>query len=1223
MKKIYLFVFVLSFLIWSPKVFATTPTVETLGDGTTDYVLPISEEPNVYSADLVFNVVIDQDSKTAVEDALYAAASNSNLGFTWVEVDDAYSTVTVANLPPVIFDEDVIVEVTEYVEEGEGDSAEVTLIDSDDETPVGDIIYAGGDGSEETPFLIETCEQLQNVNYFLNGNYFTLNDDVDCSETSTWNSDGDESYYGFMPIGSTYDYISDVKYGNGFSGVFDGNNHTISDLYINRQNFGHVGLFGTIGGSDLPAILIKDLTIENADITAYDYTGVLIGDVYPNSGGPSVISNVHTSGEITIVDDLDGGSGGLVGNIYESEITGSSATVTISGENTIGGLVGFSTNSEIEDSHASGTVSGTPNVGGLIGYNSSEAPLSVENCYATGAVHGTTNVGGLVGYNVGNDISLSYSTGDVSGTGYVGGLVGYNDGGEITTSYATGDMSGVSRIGGLIGYNRGHIENTYATGNVTGNGRIGGLVGQTVGESETPPTIVNSYATGTVMGNQYVGGLVGQDDYDHIYNSFSVGMVSGGNYTGGLVGYFDGDGDSYTDYIYNSGWYQSNPNLHGIGYDTDSSTFAEVDYTETDYQEFYSSDHGVYGAGEEGEWDFEEVWSEQAHDYPLLTNNLEDRVVNGGEEELNIDFTRISVTSEGEEVDASSSKYGGSYDMSEDGRYVAFVSYAALTPDVENGNLDAYIYDTEEGTIERLYAMVDFGGEIEELEFSCGSGIFPPVDTCYVSLSDNGRYAVVGGAFNSEEGYYGMVIILDRNNPENVKFVTPDGVFVPEEIEEEPVFDFLPYPSLSGDGSKLVVSSPLIDGLSSIYYYDIGTEEIVQTDDNSFSRASISKDGNYITAITPAPYVEEDTNDMLDIYVFNTADIISDPENFEGELISLKPNGEQFTEDDNIFVIFAPFVSEDGRYVAFSTYTIDNPPTGYSTVYLRDRQAETTTEIYQSDIGLLNSYVSSMSNDGQFLVFASSAFTSGAPFGNSPVFIYDADTEDVTTLVPGMSHNSATISGDGHFISFASNSSSLVDDDTNDAPDVFLMENPFYEADLCPNIAGIQTTVPRGKYLNRAGNCVARVSSGSSAGGTSTVQSQAPTVPTTPEPENDPSCLLGYLYSPMTGKLCPTVALCEGGACPKTEGQNPPNNQGENTNQQTPNIERILKLTTPMMRGDDVKALQIYLNNHNYNCGIADGIFGLKTKQAVINFQLAHSLVGDGVVGPLTKALLK
>jgi len=52
--------------------------------------------------------------------------------------------------------------------------------------------------------------------------------------------------------------------------------------------------------------------------------------------------------------------------------------------------------------------------------------------------------------------------------------------------------------------------------------------------------------------------------------------------------------------------------------------------------------------------------------------------------------------------------------------------------------------------------------------------------------------------------------------------------------------------------------------------------------------------------------------------------------------------------------------------------------------------------------------------------------------------------------------------------------------------------------------------------------------------------------------------------------------------------------------------------------GADVVELQTKLNNVGFNVGKADGIFGSATKQGVITFQLAHNLVGDGIVGAIT-----
>ena len=63
---------------------------------------------------------------------------------------------------------------------------------------------------------------------------------------------------------------------------------------------------------------------------------------------------------------------------------------------------------------------------------------------------------------------------------------------------------------------------------------------------------------------------------------------------------------------------------------------------------------------------------------------------------------------------------------------------------------------------------------------------------------------------------------------------------------------------------------------------------------------------------------------------------------------------------------------------------------------------------------------------------------------------------------------------------------------------------------------------------------------------------------------------------------------------------------------------RILKVTSPLMQGDDVKAVQNKLNSLGYNCGTADGYYGNATRTAVISFQSAKGLTADGEVGPAT-----
>ncbi|WP_321347433.1 YDG domain-containing protein [Halopseudomonas oceani] len=251
----------------------------------------------------------------------------------------------------------------------------------------------GSAGSVIDYTIITDVNALQDINSGLTG-YYVLGADIDASATAGWNSGA-----GFNPLGSTYS--------NSFQGVFDGLGHVISGLFINRGATDFVGLFGYTDGAAL-----RQVGLENVDITGRDYVGALVGGQY-NS------------------------------RVSQSYVSGS-----VNGEYRVGGLVGDSfANSRISQSYATAAVTGTLEVGGLVGH---QFDGSISQSYATGAVTGSNQVGGLVGLQNGGNISQSYATGAVTGAAQVGGLVAYQDPiySSITNSYWNTETTGQATSAG-------------------------------------------------------------------------------------------------------------------------------------------------------------------------------------------------------------------------------------------------------------------------------------------------------------------------------------------------------------------------------------------------------------------------------------------------------------------------------------------------------------------------------------------------------------------------------------------------------------------------------------------------------------------------------------------------------------------------------------------------------------------------------------------------------
>ncbi len=367
--------------------------------------------------------------------------------------------------------------------------------------------FGGGDGSAEAKaYEIETPEQLQMMAELVNagaapyaeaGRYYKLTRDIDLAAYGAGYNGGK----GWLPIG--------VKSGHAFLGNFDGGGYAIRGLYIENPVGGSgayeaTGLFGIATGST-----IKNVTLEEADVTGADNTGGVVGRLQTSPAGV---------------------------------FTGCKASGRVAGQNAVGGLVGNrGGNITLDNCSSSASVSGVSSVGGVLG--SSAGPFSY--CFATGPVSGISNyVGGLVGNNSTGSISYSYATGCVTSWGtMVGGLAGSCNSGAITYSYASGHVSGGDYVGGLLGLSGpGYsIEHCYALGAVSGKTLVGGIAGSFQGAN-----LRYCYATGAIKGSDMVGGITGRlgSPYggnvyaDHCFalNISVTGSVSGhGRVYGGVL----------------------------------------------------------------------------------------------------------------------------------------------------------------------------------------------------------------------------------------------------------------------------------------------------------------------------------------------------------------------------------------------------------------------------------------------------------------------------------------------------------------------------------------------------------------------------------------------------------------------------------------------------------------------------------------------------------------
>ena len=315
-------------------------------------------------------------------------------------------------------------------------------------------------GGADTPFQIASAAQLAELAQYVNAGdatfvsaHYVLTDDVNLSAYGNW-----------TPIG-TEDHP--------FEGVFDGQNHVVTGLKIDRSQGVCQGLFGYVSGTDdAHKAQIKNVAVRDAQIRARTEVGAVVGRY----------------GQFTQ---------GFVEPLENCAMIGG----TIQGTSSMGQ---------------------SSCVGGIVGRACGE----IQRCYATGNIIGADNAieyGGIVGETY-KAVKACYWTGRLSALGSYaddfGGIAG-SARGAVTNCYTTGDITGsldnAATLGSIVGCALDRVTNCYATGSVKGWRAIGGIAGQAYGDTYAHATISGCMALNTsVESNPFysigrVAGLTGQE----------------------------------------------------------------------------------------------------------------------------------------------------------------------------------------------------------------------------------------------------------------------------------------------------------------------------------------------------------------------------------------------------------------------------------------------------------------------------------------------------------------------------------------------------------------------------------------------------------------------------------------------------------------------------------------------------------------------------------------
>ena len=266
-------------------------------------------------------------------------------------------------------------------------------------------------------------------------------------------------------------------------------------------------------------------------------------------------------------------------------------------------------------------------------------------------------------------------------------------------------------------------------------------------------------------------------------------------------------------------------------------------------------------------------------------------------------------------------------------------------------------------------------------------------------------------------------------------------------------------PSISSDGSIVAFISEatnLVSGdtndVQDVFVHDLDTgitERVsvssagFQADDEVFTM-NLSSDGRFVAFGSYATnLVADDTNGFIDVFVH-------DRDTGATERVSIATAGTEANNES-----YSPAISSAGRFVAFrsdATNLVVNDTNHNSDIFVHDRTLGVTERVSVASDGTQangDSTLPAISADGRFVAFSSEAsnLVAGDTNNQADIFVHDRQSDTTELIVgPGEFNIGAgtiivapAISPDGDFVGFRSNADDLVDGDTNNSFDAFLV----------------------------------------------------------------------------------------------------------------------------------------------------------------------------------------